>query len=54
MGKKPKATLPGATLLLRTFLSVFKVLSIYFMYVSTPSLSSDTPEEGFRSRYRWL
>jgi hypothetical protein len=27
---------------------------IYFMYMSTLSLSSDTPEEGIRSHYRWL
>jgi len=27
---------------------------IYFMYVSTLSLSSDTPEEGIGSHYRWL
>lgn len=27
---------------------------IYFMYMSTLWLSSDTPEEGVRSHYRWL
>jgi hypothetical protein len=27
---------------------------ISFMYMSTLSLSSDTPEEGTRSHYRWL
>jgi hypothetical protein len=27
---------------------------IYFMYMSTLSLSSDTPEEGIESYYRWL
>jgi hypothetical protein len=27
---------------------------IYFIYVSTLSLSSDTPEEGIRSHYRWV
>jgi hypothetical protein len=27
---------------------------IYFMYVNTLSLSSDTPEEGIRFCYRWL
>jgi hypothetical protein len=27
---------------------------IYFMYMSTLSLSSVTPEESIRSRYRWL
>jgi hypothetical protein len=31
-----------------------KDVFIYFMYVSTLSLSSDTPEEGIRSHYRWL
>jgi hypothetical protein len=29
------------------------LLKIYF-YVSTLLLSSDTPEEGIRSHYRWL
>ena len=24
------------------------------MYISTPLLSSDIPEEGIRSHYRWL
>jgi hypothetical protein len=24
------------------------------MYMSTPLLSSDTPEEGIRSHYKWL
>lgn len=28
--------------------------SIHFMYVNTLSLSSDTPEEGTVSHYRWL
>jgi hypothetical protein len=32
----------------------FKDLFIYFMYMSTPLLSSDTPEEGIRSHHRWL
>jgi hypothetical protein len=27
---------------------------IYFMYMNTLSLSSDTAEEGIRSHYRWL
>lgn len=27
---------------------------IYFMYMSTPLLSSDTPEEGIRPHCRWL
>jgi len=31
-----------------------KKKKIYFMYVSTPSLSSDTPEEGIGSHYRRL
>jgi hypothetical protein len=33
---------------------VVKKLFIYFTDVSTLSLSSDTPEEGIRSHYRWL
>jgi hypothetical protein len=32
----------------------FKDLFIYFMYASTMALSSDTPEEGIRSHYKWL
>ena len=31
-----------------------KYLFVYFMCMSTPLLSSDTPEEGIRSHYRWL
>jgi hypothetical protein len=27
---------------------------IYFIHTSTLQLSSDTPEEGIRSHYRWL
>jgi hypothetical protein len=34
--------------------SFFKDLFIYFMYISTLQLSSDTPEEGIGSHYRWL
>jgi hypothetical protein len=33
---------------------LFKVYFIYLIYVSTLSLSSDTPEEGAGSHYRWL
>jgi hypothetical protein len=33
-------------------LSFFFLRFIYFMYVSTLSLFSDTPEEGIRSHYR--
>jgi hypothetical protein len=29
-------------------------LFIYLLYLSTPYLSSDTPEEGVRSHYIWL
>jgi hypothetical protein len=38
------------------FFSFFKksCLFIYFMYMSTLQLSSDTPEEGIGSHYRWL
>jgi hypothetical protein len=32
----------------------FKDLFVYFMYLSTLQLSSDAPEEGVRSYYRWL
>jgi hypothetical protein len=32
----------------------FKILFIYFMYVGTLPLSSDTPEKGIRSHYRRL
>jgi hypothetical protein len=36
----------------------FLILKIYlfilFEYLSTPLLSSDTPEEGIKSHYRWL
>jgi hypothetical protein len=31
-----------------------KILCIYFIYVSTLSFSSDTPDEGIQSCYRWL
>jgi hypothetical protein len=27
---------------------------LYFIYMSTLALSSDHPEEGLRSHYRWL
>jgi hypothetical protein len=37
-----------------SFLSLKKKRFIYFMYMSMPLLSSDTPEEGIRSHYRWL
>jgi hypothetical protein len=41
---------------LKTWLAnwLFFFLKIYFMYMSTFSLSSDAPEEGIRSHYRWL
>jgi hypothetical protein len=32
----------------------FNDLFIYFMYVSTLLLSSDTPEDGIGFHYRWL
>ena len=34
--------------------ALFKDLFIYLMYVSTLSVSSDTPEMGIGSHYRWL
>jgi hypothetical protein len=40
---------PAATF----FVCLFKWF-IYFMYISSPLLSSDTPEEGIGSHYRWL
>jgi hypothetical protein len=36
------------------FKILFIYLFIYLLYVSTLSLSSDTPEEGVRFRYGWL
>jgi len=42
-----------AFFLLPFFLSSFKELFIYFMYMSTLSLSSDT-RRGHQSHYRWL
>ena len=33
------------------FLKIYFI--IYFMYVSSLLLSSDTPEEGIRFHYRW-
>ena len=35
-------------------LSAFFFLKIYLFYMSTLLLSSDIPEEGIRSNYRWL
>jgi hypothetical protein len=35
-------------------LNVFLFKRFLFMYVNTPSLSSDTPEEDIGSHYRWL
>jgi hypothetical protein len=35
-------------------LHIFKDLFIYFTYMSALLLSSDTPEEGIRSCFRWL
>ena len=37
-----------------SFFIFFKDLFIYFMYVSTLSLSLDTPEEGIESYFIWL
>jgi hypothetical protein len=33
---------------------LFSLRFTYFIYMSTLSLSSDTPEEGIGSHYRWL
>ena len=37
-----------------TLLHSFVLKELFFMYVSTLSLSSDTPEEGTGSHYRWV
>ena len=37
-----------------TWIFLFFLMFIYFNYVSTLQLSSDTPVEGIRSHYRWL
>jgi len=42
----------SATKALLKFL--FLLRFIYLFYVGTLLLSSDTPEEGIRSHYRWL
>ena len=36
------------------FGSLSYILFIYFMYISTTLISSDIPEKGTRSHYRWL
>jgi hypothetical protein len=41
-------------LFLFSFFKFFFYRFTYFMYVSTLLLSSDTPEEGNGSHYRWL
>jgi hypothetical protein len=43
-------------LIIYLFIYLFFIyfLFIYLVYMSTLSLSSDTPEEGIRSHYRWL
>ena len=45
---------PPASVSSLFFFVFLKDVFIYFMYVSTLSLSSDTPEESIRSHYRWL
>jgi hypothetical protein len=43
------------SLFITDFLFFFlKDLFIYLMYPNTPLLSSDTPEKGIGSHYRWL
>jgi hypothetical protein len=39
---------------LKIFIYLFIYLFIYVMYVSILSMSSDTPEDGIGSHYRWL
>jgi hypothetical protein len=36
------------------FFNFYFYLFIFFIYMNTLELSSDTPEEGIRSHYRWL
>jgi hypothetical protein len=49
----PAVVDPGRVSFL-TFILKKKDLFIHLMYVSTLSLSSDTPEKGIGSHYRWL
>jgi hypothetical protein len=53
---KQNKTKQNKTILAKSDLEgyIFFKKRIYFMYVSTLSMSSDTPEEGVRSHYRWL
>jgi hypothetical protein len=36
------------------FVFVFLNIYLFYVYMNTLSLSSDTPEEGIRSHYRWF
>jgi hypothetical protein len=36
------------------FKKTIEINLFYFVYMNKPLLSSDTPEEGVRSHYRWL
>jgi hypothetical protein len=42
------------TFLIIDFVFVVVLRFMYYIYVSTLLLSSDTPEEGIRFHYRWL
>jgi hypothetical protein len=54
LGSNPRMLLK---LVLQTFFSkilIFFKRCIYLMYLNTLSLSTNTPEEGIGSHYRWL
>jgi hypothetical protein len=53
-GSKGPSCLHGDLAVSASELLSFSFFNIYFMYMSTSLLSSDTPEEGVRSHYRWL
>jgi hypothetical protein len=38
----------------KVYLSFFFFKDLFIMYIGTLELSSNTPEEGIRSHYRWL
>ena len=52
--RDPPASASGVLELKAYNNSFFKKRIIYLLFVSTLSLSSDTPEEGVRPHYRWL
>ena len=50
----PPSVLYFAMVFIYLFNFIFFKRFIYLLYVSTLQLSSDAPEEGVRSHYRWL